>query len=152
MVRGKVRKILDYKTHKSYVQYRRKKKLVKGTFARDRKELELILCEITKVIGDNMVKRDAGVLIKGLGYFFNWMMPYKKFPYKYMQGQDRSFYKNHHTEQRLYTLIFLPKEKSCFKDWSLDLQFSEKIKQGVKDRLLSGFRYKGYPYSLQNLM
>ena len=75
-----VHRLLDAKTHVAYNKYRSEGKLPQRHKAADREELRLILSTICKHTAKGMTEAPGGVLIKNLGYFFNWKCP-RKMPY-----------------------------------------------------------------------
>jgi len=144
---SKREQLLNYKCHKAYVEFRRKHKLEKDLKLSNRNEMHLVCSEIFRVIAENMSEREGGVCIEEFGYFFNWMIPKKMFGEKIVKGKPRQYNKNYHTNQHIYTLTYLPSD--YFKGWAMDASFSKVIKKKVFKKIMDGYRYKGYPFTLK---
>lgn len=149
---GERESIINCKLHKAYVAYRRKYGVKKGVKAQDRTELFKISMCIFKHMAKYITESSGGLVIKGWGYFFAWLIP-KKMTYRQITRNQPSREKfNLHTNQRIYTLVFLAKKGGAFWPWSMDGKFTVPIKQRLKERILNGFRPKGFPYSIQNFL
>lgn len=145
-------KVLDHHMHKAYVAYRRRYNVQKGLRAKDRDELFDIVSAIFEQMGKHTVESTGGLAIKGMGYFFAWLIP-KKTTFRRMTKDQPIEHKfNHHTNQRIYSFVFLPKENSDFRFWSMDNKFSKGVKNRLKERIMNGFRPKGFPYSIQSFL
>ena len=67
-------------------------------------------------------------------------------------GKVQELY-NYHTDHHTYSPIFLQSldNKDSLKFWSMDNSFCEKVKKGIKNKILSRYAYKIYPYSITRL-
>lgn len=142
------RRLLDYSTHKYYVN-NHKRTQPKELHAKNRKEFLDIVEEFYKVIGEQLVEREGGVCIKELGYFFIWKIP-KKLQYDRLEkgiGYTTKF--NYATNHVMYSPILIPAKR--IKYWYLDKTFNNAIKQKLKQKILSGKKYKMYAHTLKQL-
>lgn len=136
-----------------YQRYLKTRKVAKENRPANREELIVILKTIFKHISNNIVEKKAGVLIKGFGYMYMWLMP-RKTPFTLkVKGEALKERYNHHTNQRIYTFIYQPPEESNFRCWSMDGFLARDAKRRLKHKILNeGVRYKSYPYSLKTLI
>jgi len=136
--------------HSINTEYRNYDHIPKSHRANDREELRKIVITICKHIGQEISDRKAGVHIDRLGYFFVWKVPRKMTYHVKAKGEKIKERYNHHTGQHMYTLIYQPSidKKGTLKLWLMDKCFNRSVKERVRDKILSGFRYKAYPYSI----
>lgn len=79
-------------------------------------------------VSDRIATNKAGVHIKRIGYFYVHMIPFKFYtittnlPYKYQ-------------------LAFIPTDKSIFKFWGMDFQFSSPLQKKVQAMYKKGHRW-----------
>lgn len=141
-------RILNYKVNTEYIRYR--DKIPEKYRAKDREELRKILKTICKHIATNIIERKGGVLIKGLGYFFVWKIPRKMTYSRFVANEGVEEHYNYHTNHHMYSPIFLGANTKAdtFKGWYMDNAFTRYVKGGINKKLLSGFSYKMYVYSL----
>lgn len=136
-----------------YQRYFKNHQVKKENKPKDREELIVIMKTIFKHIGRNVIDRKAGVLIKGLGYFYMWLVPRKMTFKTQVKGQKLKEGFNFHTNQRMYNFIFQPLETSEFKFWSMDGRLTKPLKKELKTKIINeGVKYKAYPYSLKQLI
>lgn len=141
--------ILDKKNYSYYVHNFRKG-INKKHWAKDRDELTKILRTICVVMGDFIVERQGGLLMKRLGYFCVWKIP-RKLPYKFLvKGQPLEERFNYHTNYHMYSPIFVPnRNKNIFiRYWSMDSTFDNSVRKRLKNKILAEFKYKNYLYSV----
>lgn len=139
-------RLLDYTTYTFYNQ--------QGIPSKHKIKDRRLFLDVVKAVGDhiaqNIVERKGGVLIKGLGYFFVWKVPRKMtFDIKMCGGSKEEHY-NYHTGHHMYSPIFMPHlGRNNLRGWSMDNKFCKNIRMGIKNKLLTGFRYKMYAYSIR---
>lgn len=139
--------LLHYDIGVAYTKYK-KEKINKNHWIKGRQNLLDFTSEYFKIIAENLVEKKGGVLIKKLGYFCVWRIP-KKMTYSY---NNEELY-NHHTGNYVYNLIFLPRtKKKGYNFFSFERAFNNSLKQGVKEKLKRGFRYKNFMYSISRLI
>lgn len=103
-------------------------------------------------VGRDLVEKEGGVFLKGLGYFTILKHPKKqvvKVPYK---GGMEFF--NDKTNNYLWTPSFFgfAKGRGLLKFWSMDRTFSKRrIKNLLHKKLISGKVYKTYVSTLHSL-
>lgn len=135
-----------------YNAYCKRKKISKYEKV-DKYLLIKIAGNILKEIGKQMVISKGGVMIKNFGYFFVWKTQAKitygeKF--KHSPGEPRF---NYHTNNYFYTPVFIPAGGPYnMKYWSMDHKFCKQVKDGICEKLVSGFKYRTYVYSLRRLL
>jgi hypothetical protein len=142
--------LLDHTINTEYLKYTKipEKHRVKG-----REELRKVVTAICKRMGAEIVDRDAGVHIRGLGYFFIWKIPRKMTYNTQVKGVGLEENYNNHTNHHMFSPILLPSldNRNTLQYWGMDNSFCRNIKQGIKGRIKKGFQYKMYPFSLSNL-
>lgn len=139
--------------HSIYTEYRKYDKILKKDKVKGREQLRKVIKTICDQIGEDIVERKAGVHIKRLGYFFIWKIPRKSTYLKKVRGGKLEEIYNYHTNHYIYSPIFLQSldSKDSLKFWSMDNSFCEKVKLGVRDKILSSYKYNMYPYSITRL-
>lgn len=143
-------KLLDHRIYTEYLNY---DKIPNKHRVEDRQELRRIVKTICKHIGNELVERQGGVHVRRLGYFFVWKIPRKMtFTTQVRGGKLKESY-NHHSDNHMYSPVFLPAldHRNTLKDWGMDNAFSVNVKQGIKNKVRRGFKYKIYPFSLAKL-
>jgi hypothetical protein len=102
-----------------------------------------------KKVSEELMEREAGVCIKGLGYFYVYLIPRKMTGFFHTsEGQQEVF--NHHTDNHTYALCYVPNKK--FGLWSMDASFSDKMRKQIAKNLSGGLRYNGYPYTMKKMI
>jgi hypothetical protein len=139
--------------HSMNTEYLKYNKIPKKYRVEGREELRKLIKTICKHIGNEIVEKPGGVHIRRLGYFFVWKIPRKTTYHKKIKGGKLEENYNYHTNHYMYSPIFLPSidKNRTFADWSMDNSFTSTVKQGIKNKVSSGFKYKIYPYSIQAL-
>lgn len=92
-----------------------------------------------KKVGEYMVEKEGGVFVDRMGYFCVGMVPEKLFSRKkYEKGRHL----NPHTKSRVYFPILITNKHDHFlKVFTMDRNFSDKVKAGINKKLKSGFKY-----------
>ena len=143
-------RLLDHTIGTSYKKY----KGVSGSNRlKDREEVRKMVKTICKYIAEELVEREGGVQVKGFGYFFIWKIP-RKMTYDIQQkGGEKIEKYNHHTDHHMYSPVYLPTAgaRDIYKNWRIDGTFDRPLRRRLKDKIVSGFKYKMYPYSLRKL-
>jgi hypothetical protein len=142
--------LLNHKINTEYLNY---DKIPDKHRAGDREELRKIVKTICKHIAEEVVEREGGVHISRLGYFFVWKIPRKMTYNTKVRGGTLEEKFNYHTNHYMFSPIFLPSidSRNTLKYWGMDNSFSVNIRQGIKEKVSSGFKYKIYPYSLYKI-
>lgn len=110
---------------------------------KNREEYQNFVRRFFEKIADHLIENPNGVLIKDLGYFFNFMLPNPKLSVK-----GNKFLMNMETAQHTYSISFNPTVEHL--DWIMDKSFSKYVKKGVFRKLKSGtMRYKSHFYYLK---
>ncbi len=140
--------LLDYPLFTIYNKL--KKKVKKELRFNDRSEFLAFGRLFFKTIGKELVEREAGVSIKGLGYFYVYLIP-RKMAVTYW-GKENKMVDSimYHTDGRVYTYCYIPSKK--FEYWSMDTTFTANNKKELYERLMAGQRYNGYPFSIKKLI
>lgn len=139
-------RVLDDSIYTEYLKYRLPKKLK----CKDRNELKKIVKSIFEVITENLIEKKYGVYIEGFGYFFIWKIP-RKLTYNVMkkgEGVEENF--NYKTGNYMYSPVFIANR--YYRGWSMDNTFNTTFKKKLKNKILSGFKYKTYLNSLKGFM
>ena len=140
--------LFDYEFYYIYNKLK-KKKLKKELRINNRAEFLSFCRRFFRIVSEEIQEREAGVVIKGLGYFYNYLVP-RKMPMYHTNdalGVKQSIM--YHTDGHIYTLCYIPSDN--FKYWSMDNSFSKEMKRGLYYRLMKGQRYNGYPFSTKRL-
>lgn len=125
-----------------------KKKVLPKKHRMNNRDEYLKFCKLFfKIIQEELLERKAGVCIKDFGYLYVHLIPRKMPLLNSNKDKDDIYF--FATDNRLYSLCYIPSKK--FSLWSMDNQFNHNLVKGVHRRLLSGVRYKGYPFSTKNL-
>lgn len=139
-------RVLDDGIYTEYKKYRLPKKVK----CKDRNELKKVVKAIFKVISEELLEKQYGVYLDGFGYFFIWKIP-RKMTYNIMNkgGKVEEHY-NYKTNNYMYSPIFIASK--YYKGWSMDNTFNKTFKKKLKDKLVSGFKYKTYLNSLSGFL
>lgn len=114
---------------------------VKG-YIKDKDRYSILIHSFFKKVGHYLVESDNGVFIEGLGYFGICMDPSNPIVFQANKKQ----YTNFKTNFRTYTIVFIPISKdNGMLNWKMDYCFSRRIKQNLKEKILSGKKYKFIP-------
>lgn len=131
--------ICSQRAYKEYLKKDRSK--VKGVI-KDDIRFKMLVHSFFKKVGHYIVESDNGVFIEGLGYFGVCMDPSNPV----VKSNNNRNYTNFRTNFKTYSIIFIPITKdNGMLNWKMDYCFSNKIKQKLKDKLLSGKQYKFVP-------
>lgn len=135
-----------------YNAYCKRKKISKYEKV-DKVTLIKIAGNIFKEIALQMVESKGGVLIKNFGYFFVWKTQARgTYGEKYKSTPNEPHF-NYHTKNFYYKPIFIPAAgPNNMRYWSMDHKFSLAVRKGIKEKLVSGFKYRMYVYSVRRLL
>lgn len=106
---------------------------------------------IGESIAELLVKKPGGVFMKKLGYFFIWMIPrplVNTMPSK--NGSIKKY--NHHTNNKMYTPIFMPVKNIWLSLWTMDKKFTKPLKKTLSEEIISGKRYKTFFYDFKKYL
>ena len=143
---GKTTRVLDNNIWKEYNKTNPPQKYQ----LENREELKKIVKQIFKTIAEEIIEKKAGVLIRGLGYFFNWKVP-KKMKYTITRkGKAPEERYNFDTDMYMTLPTFLPADD--FKMWSMDATFNRTLKKALRTKLVNGFKYNIYPYTFKKIL
>lgn len=136
-VEGSVWDSQEYKTY-----YKRSKRIPKRYKCIYNNEIISITKEIFKTIALNLVNRKAGVLIKGIGYFYIGLSG-KPLPkgatingYQIFENFDM---KGHNVYPTLYTKIF---GRDSLKIWFMEASYFKGLRRSIVKKLLTGHVWK----------
>lgn len=117
-----------------------------------RKEKRVIVNKIFEVVRDELINRDGGVVLEGLGYLAVWVTPKKvrlldlrtNKPTRIIQETNGYFY-----NVSLFTDIF----KNGLNDvwWSMDRAITKRIKRAVFFNVAGGKKYKLYYRAVKSM-
>jgi len=143
---GSTFRLLD---HNIWKEYKKNYPPKKFSFE-NREEFKSVVKEICKVISERIVNSEGGVLIQGLGYFFNWKVPNKKgYTITRTGGSIEKKY-NLYGAKHMHLPTFLPSEE--LEGWSMDGTFNKALKRRLRDNLYQNKQYKMYPFSFKNIL
>lgn len=135
-----------------YNAYCKRKKISKYEKV-DKITLIKIAGNILKEIGNQLVEAKGGVFIKNFGYFFIWKTQAKgTYGEKYKHNKDGANY-NYATNNYYYKPIFIPSGGPYnMRYWSMDNRFNLGLRKRIKEKLVSGYKYRMYVHSLRSLL
>lgn len=125
-----------------YTVYRKNKSVPDSKRIKGRDNYTNFAKEFLNTIFDEMLERQGGVFIKGLGYFFNYMIPEKRAMVQ--TGKAPKYY--FHSDLYHYFPVFLGDRHLVH--WTLDRVFTRTYIEKFKERLESGKIYKNYLWTL----
>jgi len=146
-----IKSVIDRYSYKHYNNYF--KKAPKKHRMKNREEWFEFCQEFLKTVAENIVDREAGVMLEGLGYFFVWRVP-KKIQYNLRKGgQKKTSHFSFHTDNHMFTPVFQPTITSgnYLRFYSMDNAFTKRIKEGIHDKLMSRGSYRNYLYTYRKL-
>lgn len=146
-----IRSVINRFSYKHYNNYF--KKNPKKYRMSNREEWFKFCNDFLEVVAENIVDREAGVMLKGFGYFFVWRVP-KKMQYSLMKaGKEKTEHYSFHTDNHMYSPIFQPliSPANYLRFYSMDNAFSKPIKKGISKKLKNGESYKNYVYTYKKL-
>ena len=112
-----------------------------------------IVGNIFKEIGIQITDSKGGVMIRNFGYFFVWKTQ-ARIPYgaRYKNNGSEPMF-NYATKNYMYKPIFIPSGgPNNMRYWSMDHKFEKPLRMRIKNKLIAGFKYRMYPYSLRRLL
>lgn len=146
-----IRSVINRFSYKHYNNYF--KKHPRKHRMKTREEWFKFCNDFLEVVADNIVEREAGVMLDGFGYFFVWRIP-KKMKYNLMRaGENATEHYSFHTDNHMYSPIFQPllSPANHLRFYSMDNAFAKPIKRGINKKLTSGGSYKNYIYTYKKL-
>ena len=134
-----------------YTIYNKEKKKVRKDLRINKRQEFLSFAKLfSRTIGKELMEREAGVSIKGLGYFYVYLMPRKMAVRFWNNKNELADGIMYHTDGRLYSYCYIPSKQ--FRFWSMDNTFTNEHKRELYRRLIGGQRYNGYPYTMKKLI
>ncbi|AGO47578.1 hypothetical protein Phi4:1_gp044 [Cellulophaga phage phi4:1] len=126
----------------SFDYYRKEAKLRKVVNTKRKSNHRKITACFWNKVSENLIEKEAGVLVNGLGYFCVSMVPEKQLPYKKgVKGRHI----NPHTKSKIYfPVLITTKHDKVFNVFNMDRAFSKKVRKGIQRKLKSGFKYSNY--------
>lgn len=100
--------------------------------------------EFFNTISEQALEKDGGVIIRRVGYFFNWLCPRKLV---WVGNQKEKEIYSSYTDNRQYFPTFIPPSSRC--EWTMDKSFSTVYKLELARKIKGGKRYKTYYTSLR---
>jgi hypothetical protein len=142
-------KLIYFKYYTFYRERKKKARLSKKYWVKDRAELFRITDKICEVVSRELINRQGGVAMENWGYFCNWMPARKQFFNVYRKGKQAKMMVNFHTGGHVYLpqLFCSMLKGNPFRGWSMDRGFSRDYKKKLSDKLKQGKKYKMY-YSI----
>lgn len=140
----------NYDIDKDYTKYK-VRHIPKSQRLQNRQEVMDFSTEFFKTISENITKQKAGVLVKGLGYFFIWQVP-RKLKYRDYSKENSQYEYNFHTNHKMYMPVFEPDVSSGLKFWSMDKAFHSSVKKDLCKRLKAGEKFKMYANSFRKYL
>jgi hypothetical protein len=143
---------LDMSLSTHYNAYCKAKKISKYDKV-DRLVMLKVVGNIFKEIGIQMVEAKGGVLIRNFGYFFVWKTQAKTTFGEWYRHTDRQPQFNYATKNYMYKPVFVPAGGAFnLRFWSMDNKFERPLRVKIKHKLIAGFKYRTYVYSLRKLL
>lgn len=145
-----IRSVINRFSYKHYNNYF--KKHPRKHRMKDREEWFKFCNDFLEVVADNLIEREAGVMLEGFGYFFVWRIP-RKLQYNLKKNGEKTSHYSFHTDNHIFTPVFQPVVSSShyLRFYSMDNSFAKPIKRGIRDKLKSGGSYKNYIYTYKKL-
>lgn len=130
--------IVDYK---AYQYFNKNSKLATRDNVSHYVEHGKIISEFYKVVSEQIVEKEGGVFLDGLGYFGVIQQFQKKATY-YDHSKNKISL-NTKTDNKIYNLAFvpIPKRNSFFKTWVFDYSFNRRTKSELSKNLKEGKKY-----------
>lgn len=141
-----VRSVNHHSIGKEYTEY--KKKIPKKSHLGGREEIREFSKAFFEKVADALIETEGGVYIRGLGYFFVWLIPRKIAFDKYIGGEYLGSGYNYHTDMHPISPMFYPQYPQ-FAYFSMDNTFSDRVKKGVSRNVFKGKKYKMYLSTLK---
>ena len=137
--------------YKEYREYYNNRKVQKKDIVVNRDRYSDAVIAIGESIGELVTEKPGGVFLKKLGYFFVWMIPR---PMGYIMPSVGKSVKgfNHHTNNRMYTLVFMPVKSPWLSVYSMDKKFFKPVKTRLAENLKNGIRYKTFIFDFKKYL
>ena len=101
-----------------------------------------------KILASHIIQNRGGIAIKGFGYFFVWKIPQRHNSY-FTSASDKKMEGPKPMYDNRYSVTFFPVNK--YREWHADGPMSKYVREGVKKKIRSGFKYKMYLHSLRKM-
>lgn len=105
------------------------------------------VARIMRSIGELIVTTEGGVYIENWGYFAIFKT-YKKTDKKVKNLSITSYIKDY----RYYPYFFGEVGRPCFKNWFMAMTFNKKLREKIKHKVGSGFKYKLFLTTIKSLI
>lgn len=109
--------------------------------------------KLFEIIADELIDREGGVYIKGLGYFAVVRSYHKMTKFREVEGNWLRFTdylmktKGYHYSPFLFN-SFLSHQQLC--RWTMNLTFSRNIRKRITEKIAKGHQYKFYYEEIRN--
>ena len=142
-----VTSVAAYFTYSRYCKY---KGIKKEDRVRKEEYCELIT-DLLKEIKKEILEKESGVYLKGLGYFYVIVSRGHKIK---RVGKDKKvilFTPKRGGER--HRIVFIPEKfDRDFTLWGMDYSFAGPFYKEVEQQIIKGMEYKGLPYTMKNLL
>lgn len=137
--------------HHAYARYvRYKKKFPKKSYVTDKKHLRTITNAIFAKIKEGIVENEAGVVMKGLGYFCIFRSVNKSVAIIQKEnGETDTAFCIKKGGKKVWPMFYPTRVAKYLVPWSMDTTFHHTIKTKVEYNAQNGITYKMYPYTLR---
>ena len=144
--------LVAFSVMKEYMKYAASKRTLKKDRAK-KEELREIMPRIFELIGESMIDSKGGVFIRNFGYFFIFKSK-RQDPIPIIRtGKPVEYAYQYHTDLYRYHPTFLGDNGvSDLKYWTMDYNFTSKVRKQVNKRLREGFKYRSYLYTMRKLL
>jgi len=142
--------VLDYDFYYKYNKLKKKKSFKKEHRINQRGVYIKFCREFFNIIQEELLEREAGVCIKGLGYFYIHLVPLKEMRKYFDEDGNMMETSWFLTDGHRYKPNFIPSKR--FRYWALDNSFADRLNNNLHKNLIAGKRYNAYPYSTKKLI
>jgi hypothetical protein len=125
-------------TYKNFIKQKKKVGLT------DKAEIHKLGVAIMREISIQALEYPGGLLLKDFGYFFIYRIEKKLRKRITPKGQKHRYLYSHHTNNHVYSPLFIPVNTRYKKMWTMDGTFSKKFKRRLHDKLKSGERFLNF--------
>lgn len=127
-------------TYKEYIKSKGKKGIG------DKLEIHKLGVAIMDEIAEQMLEHPGGLLLKDFGYFFVYRIEKKLRKRITPKGEKQRYLYSHHTDNHVYSPLFIPDKSKYKRVWTMDGAFSTPFKKRLQEKLLKGDRFMNlYP-------
>jgi hypothetical protein len=140
---------------REFVKYynRWKKKLPNYKQIKEEEKLLKMGSSIFKEIAERVATNEAGVIMRGWGYFFVMRSAAKRFWVDVQEDGTMLVRPKKAYEGRLIEPVFIPRlnGQKNFQGWSFDYGYVNLLRKRIKNNTKKGWKYKMYPYTVIRL-